>query len=79
MQITIEENELLRELVDQYDYPYIDPAKHVTAEVLAKQLDINTRTALYRLEKLRNKGRLDREKVRLDDGKIVYGYFNILK
>jgi predicted transcriptional regulator len=79
MKITPEENKLLRELIEQYDYPCLDPEKHVTAEVLGKQLNITHRAALYRLERLRDQGRLDREKVRLDDGKIVYGYFNKLK
>lgn len=77
MQISAEENELLKELIEQYDYPSFDPSRHVTAMMLGKQLGITDRTARYRLEKLRAEGSVDREKVRLDDGSVVYGYFSL--
>jgi predicted ArsR family transcriptional regulator len=75
MEITQEENALLKQLIEEYDYPQFDASKHVTAKLLGEKLGVNTRTALYKLEKLRAEGEASREKVKMDDGTVVYGYF----
>lgn len=75
MQISKEENRLLKELADKYDYPPFDKYKHVTSRILADELGLTIRAAQYRLEALRAEGRLVREKVRMPDGYIIYGYF----
>jgi len=79
MDITLEESELLRELVNRFDYPPFDPKKHVIARMLAKQLSkkrsITQRAARDKLEKLYNAGELLKEKVRLDNGLWAWGYY----
>ena len=79
MDITREESELLRELVNRFDYPPFDPKKHVIARTLAKHLSetrsITQRAARDKLEKLYNSGELLKEKVRLDNGLWAWGYY----
>ena len=75
MKITSEENDLLLELVNQSNYPNIDPDKHVTAMMLAEKLNVTHRAAYDRLERLRHKGQLQRERVRLPDGHRSWGYY----
>jgi predicted transcriptional regulator len=75
MKITPEENDLLLELVNQSNYPSFDPCRHVTAMMLADKLNITHRAAYDRLERLRHKGQLQRERVRLPDGHRVWGYY----
>ena len=79
MDITLEESDLLQELINRFDYPPIDPEKHVTAGMLAEQLSkthsITQKAAHNKLEKLYNAGELLKEKVRLNNGYTAWGYY----
>jgi len=79
MDITLEESELLQELVNRFDYPPFDPKKHVTAGMLAEQLgktcSITQKATRNKLEKLYNAGELLKERVRLDNGLWAWGYY----
>jgi predicted transcriptional regulator len=75
MKVSQEEYDLLTELAEQYDYPDLDPDKHVTANMLAEKLKVSHRSACDRLMGLYNKGDLDRERVRLPNGNRAWGYF----
>ena len=75
MMITSEESSLLLELVQEYDYPDFDPDKHVTANMLAEKLSLSHRAAYERLERLRAKGALTRERIRLPGNCRAWGYY----
>jgi len=75
MKITLEEHSLLRELASEYDYPPFDPAKHVTATMLAEKLGMTIRGARDRLDRLVVDGRLKREYIRMPNGYRAWGYY----
>jgi hypothetical protein len=75
MEITQQEYSLLKELVREFDYPDVDPKRHVTSEMLAVELGITKRGALERLERERAEGNLKREKVRIENNHIAWGYY----
>jgi predicted ArsR family transcriptional regulator len=75
MKVSQEEYDLLTELAEQYDYPDLDPDKHVTANMLADKLGVSHRAAWGRLEKSYKSGDLERERVRLPNGNRAWGYF----
>ena len=75
MKITQEENELLKQLVNEYRIPPYDPEKHVTAKVLAEQANIDVRKAAYLLKQKYDDGILDRETVNVPGEKEQLGYY----
>ena len=77
MKITQDDYTLLKELAQELDYPSLDPKRHVTAKMLAGELGITQRAAYDKLEGLRADGVLDREKVRLMNGRSAWGYYKI--
>ena len=77
MDVSKEEYSLLKELAAEFDYPRLDPIRHVTAKMLSEELGITHRAAVDKLEKMRADGRLDREKVRLPNGRAAWGYFRV--
>jgi predicted transcriptional regulator len=75
LKITPEENDLLLQLVNDNTLPDLDTSKHVTPEMLANQIDKCTNAARHILEKRRKAGEIEREKVRLPNGRWSWGYF----
>lgn len=76
MQITQQEYTLLMELVQELDYPPLDPARHVTASMLGEQLGITHRAARDKLDRMRANGELGRERIRLPDNcRWAWGYY----
>ena len=76
MEITQKEYSLLKELVQELDYPDVDPQRHVTSTMLAGKLGITKRAARDRLERQRASGNLKREKVRTGEGsRWAWGYY----
>lgn len=75
MQITQDEFSLLKELAAEHKYPELDPQKHVTAKMLAKETGLDERTCHDILKKKIEQGELQREWVRLDSGKTCYAYY----
>ena len=75
MKITPDEYSLLQELVAEYDYPLLDPNKHVTAKMLSDQTGLGDRACRNILNKKLKSGDLDREWVRDEHGARWYGYF----
>lgn len=75
MKITLEEHNLLHELVSEYDYPAFDPNRHVTATLLAGELGMTVRGARDRLDRMVVDGRLKREYIRMPNGCRAWGYF----
>ena len=75
MKITPDEYDLLKELATEFDYPPLDPDKHVTARMLADEIGITPRGAADRLDRLVMQGRLKREYVRMPNGHRAYGYY----
>jgi len=77
MKITQDENELLMRLVEENKIPDYDPEKHVIVSQFAKKLGVSGNHARYILDNRVKKGKLAKEKVRMDNGHTAYGYFNI--
>ena len=75
MEITQEENELLLELANAFDYPEYDPEKHITRKQMMKVWGISDNGTAYRLDKLVSEGKLEVETVRLPDGNKCNGYY----
>ena len=78
MKITLEEHNLLRELASEFDYPPFDPAKYVTATMLAAELGMTVRGARDKLDRLVVDGRLKRERIRMPSGYWAWGYSKIV-
>ena len=75
MEITQQENELLIELANAFNYPEYDPKKHVTRKQMMNVWGISDNGAGYRLEKLVQEGKLAVETVVLPDGNKCNGYY----
>lgn len=76
MKITPEENETLFALLSEFNYPDFDPTKHVTSTIMAEQWGMKSSKGAYeRLEGLVHEGKLSKEKVRMESGRIGWGYF----
>jgi len=75
MQITPDEYDLLTELAAEYDYPPLDPDKHVTASMLSEEIGITHRGACDRLDRLVVQGKLKRERIRMPNGCRAWGYY----
>lgn len=75
MKISQEENDLLKDLVAQFDYPTLDPEKHITAKQMVDAWSVSETCARTRLRDLVSKGKLASERVRLPSGNLCTGFY----
>ena len=74
MDVTQDEYDLLSELAAEMT-PAFDAKRHVTAGMLAEKSGVSRHAAADKLNRMVKEDRLSREQVRLDNGKLAWGYF----